>query len=103
MAATLPIKIYEILQDRLGRDEAKAIVNEIETTVNAITAEKKIEIRDELRKELITKEYFDERIAHLETKLESKLRLYFLILLFAMFILNPRAIDLIAKLLGVIK
>jgi hypothetical protein len=99
MPTTIPIRIYEILQDRLGRDEAK----EIEATVDAITREKKIEAKDELGKELVTRAYFEERIAHLETKLESKLRLYFLILLFAMFILNPNAIDLIAKLLGVIK
>ena len=103
MPTTIPIRIYEILEDKLGRDEAKEIVREIEASVDAIAREKKIEVKDELGKELVTKAYFEERIAHLETKLESKLRLYFLILLFAMFILNPRAIDLIAKLLGVIK
>jgi hypothetical protein len=114
MATAIPIKIYEILEDKLGRDEAKELVREIEAAVNAITGEAKIEVKDTIGKELITRgefsseikslrEHFDERISHLETKLESKMRLYFLILLFAMFILNPRAIDLIAKFLGVIR
>jgi hypothetical protein len=103
MPTTIPIKIYEILEDRLGRDEAKEIVREIEASVEAIAREKKIEVKDELGKELVTRAYFEERIAHFETKIESKLRLYFLILLFSMFILNSKAIDLIAKLLGVVK
>lgn len=99
MPTTIPIKIYEILEDRLGRDEAKEIVREIEAAVDAIAREKKVEVKDELGKELLTRAEF-----HAEMRaLESKLKLYFLILLFAMFILNPKAIDLIAKLLGIVK
>jgi hypothetical protein len=103
MSATLPIKIYEILEAKLGKEDARELVNALEEVTRSLARENKIAIKDELSSELVTKGYFDERISHLETKIDSKLRLYFIVLLFAMFILNPKAIDLIAKLLGIIK
>jgi hypothetical protein len=103
MATTIPIKVYEILEDKLGKKEARELVHEIEISVDAIATQKKVEIRDELSKELLTKAEFQSEIKALRIELESKMRLYFLILLFAIIILNPRAIDLIAKLLGIIK
>jgi hypothetical protein len=103
MATSIPIKIYEILEDKLGREEAKNIVREIETAVDSIAREKKVEVKDELGKELLTRNEFFAEMKALRTELESKMQLYFLILLFAMFILNPHAIDLIAKILGVVK
>ncbi|MBF0567033.1 MAG: hypothetical protein HQK89_17545 [Nitrospirae bacterium] len=39
----------------------------------------------------------------LEIKLESKLRLYFLILAFLIILTNPKALDLLGKLLGLVK
>jgi hypothetical protein len=114
MATTIPIKVYEILEDKLGKKEARELISEIEKTADAISKEKTLEIKDELRKELVTRDIFETRISLLESKfetrislleskLEYKMRLYFLVLLFAIIILNPRAIDLIAKLLGIIK
>lgn len=103
MPATLPIKIYEILEAKLGKEDAKEVVNALEEATRSLAKESKLEIRDELGKELLTRNEFFAEIRALRSELESKMRLYFLILLFAMFILNPRAIDLIAKLLGVIK
>ncbi|MBI4691401.1 MAG: hypothetical protein HY754_14215 [Nitrospirae bacterium] len=114
MATTIPIKVYEILEDKLGKEQARELVSEIEKTADAIAKEKTLEIKDDLRKELVTRDIFETRmslleakfetrISLLESKLEYKMRLYFLILLFVIIILNPRAIDLIAKLLGIIK
>ncbi|MBI4689004.1 MAG: hypothetical protein HY754_01830 [Nitrospirae bacterium] len=103
MATTIPIKVYEILEDKLGKEQARELVSEIEKTADAIAKEKTLEIKDQLCKELVTRDLFETRMSLLEAKLEYKMRLYFLILLFAIIILNPRAIDLIAKLLGIIK
>jgi hypothetical protein len=103
MPATLPIKIYEMLEAKLGKEEAKEVVNALEEVSRSLAHENKVAIKDELGKELLTRNEFFAEIRALKSELESKMRLYFLILLFAMFILNTRAIDLIAKLLGVIK
>ncbi len=42
-----------------------------------------------------------EEIKTSNVEITSKIRLYFLILIFTMILLNPKAIDLIAKLIGV--
>ncbi|MBI4689005.1 MAG: hypothetical protein HY754_01835 [Nitrospirae bacterium] len=110
MATTIPIKVYEILEDRLGKEEAKQLVHEIETSVDAIAAQKKVEIRDELSKELLTKAEFHSEMkamraemATMEQKLLRRMDIYFIIIICLLILLNPRAIDLIAKLLGIIK
>lgn len=103
MSATISIKIFEILEDRLGREQAKEVVREIELAADSMASEKKREITDELRKEIVTRDIFDTRIALLETKIESKLKLYFLVLLFVVLFTNPKALDLIARIFGIVK
>ncbi|MBF0457531.1 MAG: hypothetical protein HQK99_06510 [Nitrospirae bacterium] len=39
----------------------------------------------------------------LETKLDAKIRLYFIILAFLVLLTNPKAIDLLSKLIGIVK
>jgi len=117
MATTIPIKVYEILEDRLGREDAKELVREIESAVEAVAIQKKVEVRDELSGDLASKSDLRAEInavrsdltameAKLERKIDAiewKLKLYFLILLFAIIIFSPKAVDFIAKLVGVIK
>jgi len=106
MATTIPIRVYEILEDKLGREEAREIVHEIEASADAIATQKKVEIRDELSKELASKADLSATEARLERKidaLEWKLKLYFLILLFTIILVSPRALDLISRLLGIVK
>lgn len=113
MGVTIPVKIYEILEDKLGRDEAKEVVKELEDAVNAITLQKKTEVKEELSRELASKadiarlegkmEVIEEKIQAVKIDLEWKLKLYFIILIFVIILVSPKAIDLIAKLLGVIK
>lgn len=111
MATTsIPIKIYEILEDKLGREKANEITREIETAIDAIALQKKVEIKDELDRELLRRgEFIAEmktlriEMQNLRIEIESKLKLYFLILLFTIILVSPNAIELISKLLGIIK
>ncbi|KWT74457.1 hypothetical protein ASN18_3337 [Candidatus Magnetominusculus xianensis] len=102
---------------------------------SAVVVQKKAEIKEELTKELTTKEdliksegrlndktfavkedlaklegRLNERITAVEgrlneilTAMDWKTRIYFLILLFVVLLTNPKALDLIAKLFGLIK
>ncbi len=113
MSATLPIRVYEALEKRLGKEEAKEVVEAIETSIDAISLQRKLEVKDELTKELATKA----DIARLEGEIQTvrqeiqtvrvdvigKLKLYFLILAFIIILFNPGAVNLIAKLLGIIR
>ncbi|MBF0566028.1 MAG: hypothetical protein HQK89_12370 [Nitrospirae bacterium] len=94
------ISIPRALRDRLG-DEAS---DDFATIIK--------EIDIEARKEAISiaEERFERRLAEeigkvkIEIeKLRSDFKLYFVILLFAIIITNPRALDLISRLLGIVK
>ncbi len=99
MQATLPIEVYETFEKEFGKEDAKKVVRSIETTITELTEYKwkttKDEILEAMRKEFATK-------ADMQL-LESKLKLYFVVLLFVIILVNPRAIDLIERLLGFVK
>jgi hypothetical protein len=106
MAATLPIKIYEILEAKLGKEDAKEVVNALEEVAKSLAKKSKLEMKDEIKNELVTKGELDllGKEFHAEMKaLRAEFRMYFVILVCLIILLNPRAIDLIAKFLGVIK
>ncbi|MBI3599321.1 MAG: hypothetical protein HY097_01600, partial [Nitrospinae bacterium] len=66
--ASIPIGVFEILERKLGKDDAREIIEAIELSLDtiekraeALALQKKLEIKDELTKELITKpEFFGE-------------------------------------------
>ena len=68
MATALPIEIFELLEKKVGRDEAKEVIKiidasleSIEKKAEAVALQKKLEIKEELTKELVTKaEFFGE-------------------------------------------
>jgi len=182
MATTLPVEIYDTLERKVGRDDARAIGKVIEFSFNAIERKaedvairKKFELKDELTKELASKadvllvktelkaeidsvrgdieklgvelraEFRAELRAEINSvmteinsvraeirteinsvraeiisvraeigrtrmeidnkldKLDAKFRIYFLILLFTVIIMNPKSIELITKLLSLLK
>ncbi len=99
MPTTLPIEIYEMLEARLGKEDAKELVKAIEDVTKSLAKESKRDLKDELKEELVTKTEF-----HAEFKvLRSEFRMYFIVLVCLIILLNPHAIELIAKLLGVVK
>ena len=68
--------------------------------------QKKLEVRDELVKELASKADLSATEARLEQKidrLDSKMKLYFVITIAIILLTNSKAMDMISKLLGIIK
>ena len=131
MQAILPIEIFKILEDKIGREEAEKVSSAIELSLETIenkaketALQKKLELKDELAKELATKadvlqaktelraEIKEVRaeIQLVETRLNAKIdknnlemKLYFVILLSAIFITNANALELISKIIGLAK
>ena len=106
MSTAIPVEVFEILEDKLGREQAHAIVKEMEAAAQTIATQKKAELREDLVKELASKAdilLMDAKHDGKIDKLRSEVRLYFAVTLAVIVITNPRALDLIAKILGVAK
>ena len=106
MATSLPVELYEILEDRLGREQAHDIVKALESAADRISLQKKLELRDELSKELASKSDLLAVKAELQGDIKSlrwEFKLYFVITLAVIVLTNSRALDLVARLLGVVK
>ncbi|GAB4201741.1 MAG: hypothetical protein Fur0023_06650 [Bacteroidia bacterium] len=131
MPYTIPIKLYTEFQNIVGEEKAKVIVETLEESIKSAIEEKNIytktELKDELKNELATK--YDVESLRNEFKLENgeirkeidilkkeidilkkeidiskrEMRLYFLILAIMMVFLNQNALELIFKVLGIIK
>ncbi len=124
----IPLEIYDLLERRLGRDDAMAVAKSIEASLSHIEErskeivvqrklEAKEELRVELRNELSTKEdlakvegSLREDLAKVEgslrqeiTKLDKKFTVYFLITIFTVIFVNQNALEFLARLLGLIK
>ena len=113
MSVSIPIELYESLEDKYGKDLARDITKTIEISfeaiekkADAVALQKKLEIKDELTKELATKA----DIARLEGKIETeilrldrKFTIMFIILFFTIVFLNQNALEFMAKVLGLIK
>ena len=114
--ATELLELYELFERKLGKEEAKKAIElvgkAIETVEEKAKEQKSIvkaELKDELRKELATKE----DIAVLEQKMESldqkiefvrrEMRILFYVLLAFMFLLNKGTIEFAFKVLGLLK
>jgi hypothetical protein len=103
MANAIPIEIFELLEQKIGREEAKEIIKimessfeTIEKKAEAVALQKKLEIKDELTKELATKA----DIALLKAELDRKFTVMFIILFFTIVFLNQNALEFLAKVLG---
>ncbi|MBI4690714.1 MAG: hypothetical protein HY754_10695 [Nitrospirae bacterium] len=131
MPQVLSIELYQLLEEKLGKEEAKKVASAIEIGLEviekkaeAVALQKKLELKDELTKELATKadilvlreEFFGEikslrqEMQTMKVELEGRIstlrmefRVYFVILLAVIILVSPKAIDLIGKFLGVIK
>jgi uncharacterized membrane protein YdfJ with MMPL/SSD domain len=97
--ATITFEVYKILEKKLGEAEATEIVKAIDAAASDIAIQKKLEVRDELVKELASKA----DLAAVEARLEGKIKLYFVITIAVILLTNSKAMDLIGKILGLIK
>jgi uncharacterized membrane protein YdfJ with MMPL/SSD domain len=97
--ATVTFEVYKILEKKLGEAEATVIVKAIDAAVNDMAVQKKLEVRDELVKELASKA----DLAATEARLDGKMKLYFVITIAIILLTNSKAMDIIGKLFGLIK
>lgn len=131
MPYTLPIEIYKLLEEDLPKEKAFQVAKAIETSVQtveqraeAIAREKKLEVRDELSKELASKAdlatvraeiaALRAEMATLETRLNAKIdarfaqldrkfTIYFVVLAALIVLLNRDALELIFRVVGLAK
>jgi len=104
--ATVTLEVYKILEKKLGEAEATEIVKAIDAAAADIAIQKKLEVRDELVKELASKADLLAAKAELREeiiKIDSKMKLYFVITIAVILLTNSKAMDLIGKLLGLVK
>ncbi len=131
MARAIDLELLQLLEDKLGKDEARKVAQAIELGLEVmekraeeLAIQKKLELRDELTKELASKadiQVLKTEIqavraemqameARLEAKIEKeilkldrKFTILFIILLFAVILVNQNALEFLLKVLGLIK
>jgi predicted RNA methylase len=128
--ATELLELYELFEKKLGKEEAKKAIElvgkAIETVEEKAKEQKSIvkaELKDELRKELATKEdiavvrqeievvrqeieVVRQEVRNLDQKIEfvrREMRILFYILLVFMFLLNKGTVEFALKVLGLLK
>ncbi|WP_420264501.1 hypothetical protein [Candidatus Magnetominusculus dajiuhuensis] len=168
MPATLPIELYDLLEKKVGREDAREVgklilasFDAIDKRAETVVVQKKAEIKEELTKELATKEdlarsegrlndritslegrlserisslegRLNERISSLEGKMNEKIsslegrlndritslegkmsekftdmnwrmKVSLIVIISVILLTNPKSLDLIAKLFGLVK
>ena len=116
------IEVYELLEEKVGKEEAKTIISVIEKSLSVIEQKAKDEkeiakatLKQELLDELVTKREFYSEIKRLEEKLDSEIKrleekidwktkrleliLYFLGVL--MLVLNKGTLEFILKVFNI--
>ena len=120
----LPLEIYDILERKLGRDDAMPVAKAIEVALSSIeqrsydlAAQRKLEVKEELkvelRDELATKADIAElrgemkvELAKIDTrfeKMDKKFTVLFMVTIFTVIITNRDSITLLGKVLGLVK
>jgi uncharacterized membrane protein YdfJ with MMPL/SSD domain len=97
--ATVTFEVYKILEKKLGEAEATEIVKAIDAAAADIAVQKKLEVRDELVKELASKA----DLSATEARLDGRMKLYFVITIAVILLTNSKAMDVISKLIGLVK
>jgi len=135
MARAIDLELLQLLEDKLGKETARKVAQAIELGLEVmekraeeLALQKKLELRDELTKELASKadllalkaemQAMEERLeakidkvrtelsAKIENeilKLDRKFTIMFIILLFAVILVNQNALEFLLKVLGLIK
>lgn len=138
MARAIDLELLQLLEDKLGKETARKVAQAIEIGLEAmekraeeLALQKKLELRDELTKELASKadllalkaemqameakleakiekvrSELKEEIFKLEHKLniiDRKFTIMFIILFFTLILVNQNALEFLLKVLGLIK
>lgn len=73
MPITLSIQAYEVLAAKHGKEEAKVLIEAFETVIESVLSEarlkNKLELRQDLTQELVTRELFEERMSLIDERM----------------------------------
>lgn len=131
MARAIDLELLQLLEDKLGKEEARKVAQAIELGLEILekraeelAIQKKLELKDELTKELASKadiqvlkteiQAVRAEMQAMETRLEAKIEkeilkldrkftILFIILLFAVILVNQNDLEFLLKVLGLIK
>lgn len=127
MPQVISIELYQLLEEKLGKEEAKKVASAIEIGLEviekkaeAVALQKKLEIKDELTNELATKvdiarlegdiktvrqemETLRQEMKNELLKLDRKFTIMFIVLFFTIIFLNQNALEFFARVVGLIK
>ena len=135
MARAIDLELLQLLEDKLGKEEARKVAQAIELGLEILekraeelAIQKKLELRDELTKELASKadlqalraemqameERLEAKIDKVRTELSAKIEneilrldrkftILFIILFFTLILVNQNALEFLLKVLGLIK
>jgi hypothetical protein len=113
----IPLEVYDLLERRLGRDDAMAVAKSIEASLTHIeersremAVQRKIEAKEELRVELRDELSTKEDLAKLEgamntrfERMDKKFTVLFMVTIFTVIFLNQNALEFLARIIGLIK
>jgi len=104
MPYAIPIKLYEELENAVGREKARIIAETLEESIKNTFKEEQlkteIKVKEDLKNELVTKIEFDLKIDNLKKEIElvrKENRLFYFTIIFLMIILNPDAREFLFK------
>jgi hypothetical protein len=131
MPRVIDIELLQLLEDKLGKEEARKVAQAIELGLEVmekraeeLALQKKLELKDELTKELASKadiQVLKAEIQAIRTEIEKvrleleakiereilrldrKFTIMFIILFFTLILVNQNALEFLLKVLGVIK
>jgi len=120
MAGAISRELLQLLEDKLGKEEARKVASAIEIGLDiiekkaeAVALEMKLELKDELSKELANKAdiamlegkivWLEEKMGKEILRLDRKFTIMFVILFFTIIFLNQNALEFLARVLGLIK
>ena len=114
MGYTIPVKVYEKREEKLGKETASILTEALEESIRSALEDSKdklkVTISEELKKELATK--YDLKLTEAELRKEidlvrkemkiMEIRII-AILVIVMILLNQNALEFLARLLGIMK
>ncbi|WP_299199029.1 hypothetical protein [Thermocrinis sp.] len=131
MPKAIDLELLQLLEDKLGKETARKVAQAIELGLEVmekraeeLALQKKLELKDELTKELASKadiqvlkaeiQAVRAEVQAMEARLEAKIEkeilrldrkftILFIILFFTLILVNQNALEFLLKVLGVIK
>ncbi len=105
MVSTLPPEVVIKLQEKLGKEEAIEFIKALDETIKELSLQRKLELKEELAKELVTKADLREETAKLKeeiaeinarlSKLETYIKVLIALFLIAIALYSPVFFELV--------